>query len=385
MLPQRIYAEINLDTICQNVKNAMAKVGDARVMAIVKADAYGHGAVPVAKELSKIGVFGFGVATAKEALQLRRAGIENLILILGPVFEDDLAELIKQDISLTVFSLDAAQEISKAATALHKNAKIHIKVDTGMGRIGMQPDESSLSLLKEILALPHIEPQGIFTHFACADEMDKTSCLRQKEKFLHFIDMANAEGIHFQIRHMCNSAAIIDFEDDFLDMVRCGIMTYGLYPSDEVKKENLSLVPAMQIKSHVSFVKKVGPDFAVSYGSTYKTDKDTVIATVPVGYADGYPRALSNKGYVLIHGQKAQILGRVCMDQMMLDVTDIPNVKRGDQVVLIGRDGDETITMEDVANLAGSFNYELSCSISKRVPHVYEEGNHVLEVLDALD
>lgn len=385
MLPQRIYAEINLDAICQNVKAAMQKVGDARVMAIVKADAYGHGAVPVAKKLSQIGVFGFGVATAQEALQLRRAGIENLILILGPVFKDNLEELIEQDVSLTVFSLDAAKEISEAATNLHKNAKIHIKVDTGMGRIGMQPEESSIALLKAIAALPHMELQGIFTHFACADERDKTSCLQQKAKFLQFIQMAEAEGIHFPLRHMCNSAAIIDFEDDFLDMVRSGIITYGLYPSEEVKKENLPLVPAMQIKSHVSFVKSVGANFTVSYGSTYKTEKETVIATVPVGYADGYPRALSNKGYVLIHGQKAPVLGRVCMDQMMLDVTNIPNVQRGDQVVLIGRDGEETITMEDVANLAGSFNYELSCSISKRVPHVYEEGGKVVEILDALD
>lgn len=387
MLPERIYAKINLDAICQNVQTAMNKVGkNVKVMAIVKADAYGHGVVPVARALSEIGAYGFGVATAKEALQLRRSGIQNLILILGPVFWCDYAELIQNDISMTVFTKEMAEEIEAAAAKLSKKAKIHIKVDTGMGRIGMQPEQESIAILKDILSFEHIELEGIFTHFACADEADKTSCLHQKELFLNFIQMAEKEGIHFPIRHMCNSAAIIDFDDDYLDMVRSGIITYGLYPSEEVQKEKFPLSPAMELKSHVSFVKTVGKDFTVSYGSTYKTTNEkTVIATVPVGYADGYPRSLSGKGFVLIHGQKAPILGRVCMDQMMVDVTNIPNVQCEDEVTLIGYDGAAHISMEEVADPAGSFNYELACNISKRVPRVYIRNGEIAEVIDALD
>ena len=386
MIPQRIYAKINLDAICHNVKLAMQKVGaSTRLMAIVKADGYGHGAVAVAKTLVSLGVYGFGVATAQEALQLRKAGIQNLILILGPVFGADEEELIRQNIAFTVFTVEEAEEIEAAAAKLQKKAKIHLKIDTGMGRIGMQPNADSLPIIEQILQLPHLEVEGIFTHFACADEKDKTSCLLQKEKFLSFLHLCEQSGITFPLRHMCNSAAILDFNDDFLDMVRCGIITYGLYPSDDVQKDKFPLQPAMEIKSHVSFVKTVEPNFTVSYGSTFVTTKQTTIATVPVGYADGYPRSLSGKGYVLIHGQKAPILGRICMDQMMVDVTQIPQVKRGDTVTVIGQDGNSYLSMDEVAKLAGSFNYELACNISKRVPRVYLQNGKIVGVLDALD
>ena len=386
MLAQRVYAEVNLDAICQNVQNVMQKVGQStKVMAIIKAGAYGHGAIPVAKALQEIGVFAFGVATAKEALALRRAGIQNGILILGPVFSEDLPRLLENNVSMTISCLDMAKEVEEVAALHHKNAKIHIKVDTGMGRIGLAANASSLNELRQILALSHIEAEGIFTHFACADEKDLTSCLHQKDLFLKFIKAAEEKGMHFSLHHMCNSAAIMEFKDDFLDMVRCGITTYGLYPSDEVQKENLALTPAMQLKSHISFLKTVPEGFAVSYGSTYITQKETKIATIPVGYADGYPRALSSKGEVLIRGQRAKIIGRICMDQCMVDVTDIPNVQRLDEVTLIGTDGKEHISIEEIAEVSGGFHYELLCGISSRVPRVYIQGGEVVSVLDALD
>lgn len=385
-LPNRVYAEINLDAICQNVQNAMDKVGkDTKMMAIIKTDAYGHGAVPVAKALNEIGTYAFGVATVEEAVQLRRAGIENPILILGYVFPADYELLIANDIMHAVFQYETAKALSEKAVSLSKTVKIHIKLDTGMGRIGMQTTEESLAEIEKIAALPNLQIDGIFTHFACADEADKTSCNRQKEKYLDFVQKLDARGVNIPIKHMCNSAGIIEFSENFLNMTRSGIMTYGLYPSEEVNKANLKLHPALQLKSHVAFVKTVGKGFTVSYGSTYVTDKEkTVIATVPVGYGDGYPRALSNKGKVLIHGQYAPIVGRVCMDQFMVDVTDIPNVKQGDTVTLVGTDGDKRISVEEVADNAYSFNYEFCCGINKRVPRVYIRNGEVQEIKEFL-
>lgn len=384
--PARVYAEIDLDAICRNVQSAMDKVGpDTRVMAVVKADAYGHGAVPVARALSEIGVYAFGVATAAEGVQLRQSGIEEPILVLGHVFPEEYELLFAHDLLFTVFQLEAAKQISDMAKNLHKTAKIHIKIDTGMGRIGFQPTEKSLAEIQQIAALPAIDLQGIFTHFACADESDKTSFYAQKESFTAFFERLEALGVQIPIRHMCNSAAVIDLADGFLNMVRCGILIYGLYPSDEVDAAHFPLVPAMQIKSRVAFVKTVGAGFPVSYGSTYTTEKETVIATVPVGYADGYPRALSGKGRVLVHGQYAKILGRICMDQFMIDVTDIPNVREGDTVTLVGADGDKRISVEEVADSAYSFNYEFCCGVAKRVPRVYIQGGRVSEIADTLD
>lgn len=385
-LPARVYAQIDLDAICQNVQNAMNKVGkETKMMAIIKTDAYGHGAVPVAKALNEIGTYAFGVATVEEAVQLRQSGIQNPILILGYVFPADYGTLLENDIMHAVFQFETAKALSDIAASCKKTAKIHVKVDTGMGRIGMQTTEESLSEIEKIAALPNIEIDGIFTHFACADEADKASCLRQKEKFLAFTKELDARGVQIPIKHMCNSAGIIEFSDNFLNMTRSGIMTYGLYPSEEVNKANLELTPALQLKSHVAFVKTVQKGFTVSYGSTYVTDKETtVLATVPVGYGDGYPRALSNKGRVLIHGQYAPIVGRVCMDQMMVDVTDIPNVKQGDTVTLIGKDGNNRISVEEVADNAYSFNYEFCCGINKRVPRVYIRNGQVQEIKEAL-
>lgn len=384
MLPKRVYAQINLDAICRNVRQVIEKVGPSvDVMAIVKTDAYGHGAVPVSKALEEIGVDAFGVATVEEALQLRKSGIDKPILILGYVFPDDYESIINYGICHAVFKYENALALSGKAVQMNETAKIHIKIDTGMGRLGFQPNGESIEEIKKISELPNIEIDGIFTHFACADEKDKTSCDKQKEIYLDFLKKLDTCGIKIPIKHMDNSAGIIDYNSDFLDMVRVGIMTYGLYPSDEVDKQ-FPLQPALELISHITFVKKVPEGFTVSYGSTYTTDKETEIATVSIGYGDGYPRSLSNKGKVLVNGQFAKIIGRVCMDQLMIDVTGM-NVKQGDEVIIIGKSGDKEITVEEVSNEAGSFNYEFCCGLNMRVPRVYIKNGKVSQIVNYLN
>ena len=371
MLPQRVYAKIDLDAICRNIKNAMDKVGkETKVMAIIKTDAYGHGAVPVAKALSEIGCYAFGVATAKEAVVLRKNGIKNPILILGYVFPQDYDDLINYEIMHAVFEYHTAKALSDEAVKLGKTAKIHIKLDTGMGRIGMQPTDESIEEIKKIYSLPNIEINGIFTHFACADEEDKTSCNNQKKKYLDFVGKLDKAGVEIPIKHMCNSAGIIEFDDNFLDMVRSGIMTYGLYPSEEVDKSKLELHPALELKSHIAYIKSVGPGFTVSYGSTFTSKSNMRIATVPVGYGDGYLRAYSGAS-MTVRGKRAPILGRVCMDQMMVDVTDIPGAQTGDEAVLLGRQGGDCIDADEMASWLDTISYEVLCSPSARVPRVY--------------
>ncbi len=374
MKPQRVYAQIDLEAICHNVRESMKKVGpDVKSMAVVKADAYGHGAVQVAQMLSGIGVYGFAVATVEEGVELRTSGLEKPILVLGHVFPDEWKRAISHDIAMPVSSYELAAQIDKAAHELDTPAKIHVAVDTGMGRIGFQPNEESVEEIKRIFTLKDIEPEGVFTHFACADCADKTSRNRQIAKFLDFTQKLSRAGCHFPIRHMCNSATVMEGTDDYLDMVRLGITIYGLLPSDEVNPANLDLRPAMSLVSHIAHLKTVGPGFTVGYGSTYTTTKpETTIATIPVGYADGYPRLLSNKGYVLIQGKHCPIVGRVCMDQFMADVSDLEDVQIGDEVVLIGRQGDDEIRVEDLSALCGRFNYEFVCDINKRVPRVYK-------------
>lgn len=384
MLPSRVYAEINLDAMCSNVSQALERMKPAKLMAIIKTDAYGHGAVRSAKALDEIGVYAFGVATPGEALELRRAEIKNPILILGYVFEEYFDRMIENDIDLALFDLNTAKLLNSHAEKLGKKARVHIKADTGMGRIGFQPCDESAEIIKEIAALNNIEIDGMFTHFACADSKDKASVNRQIERFTNFVAKVRSEGVSLPIVHCYNSASIVDFDKPLFDMVRCGIITYGLEPSDEVSKTNIKLQKVMSIKSHVAYVKKVGAGFTVSYGSTYVTDKETEIATIPVGYGDGYPRTLSNKGMVLIGGHFAKIIGRVCMDQFMVDVTGL-GVSRGDEVILMGSDGENSITAEEIGNLSGRFNYELVCDINKRVPRVYIKNGKIIAVDDALE
>ncbi len=375
MKPQRVYAQIDLDAICHNVKESIKKVGpDEKVMAVVKADAYGHGAVDVAQKLRGLGsVYAFAVATVEEGVELRENGISEPILVLGHTFPDNYKTAISYNITMAVFHYENAVEINEVAAMLHKKATVHVAVDTGMGRIGYQPNDESIEEIKKIFALPNLYPQGIFTHMACADMVDKTSRNNQIKKFLTFTEKLAENGCKFEIRHMANSATVMEGTDDYLDMVRLGITIYGLLPSDEVNPENLDLKPAMSIVSHVSHVKTVGPGFTVSYGSTYTTtDEHTTIATIPIGYADGYPRDLSNKGYVLIHGKKAPIVGRVCMDQFMVNVTDIPDVKQYDEVIIVGKQEDAEIRVEDLSELCARFNYEFVCDVNKRVPRIYK-------------
>lgn len=369
----RCYAEISLEAIGHNIREVKKRLPEGvKLLGVVKANAYGHGAVPVASYLENQ-VDYFATATIEEAVELRENGISAPILILGYVSPSQYGDLVEYDITQTIDSYAQALALEKEVARQNRKAKAHLAVDTGMTRIGFQVTEHDADEAAKIADLPHIELEGMFTHFSCADQEDKTYCSMQMEKYDKMTALLAERGVTIPLRHICNSAGIMEFDDHRFEMVRSGIITYGIYPSEEVKKERLDLIPALSWKSHVIHVKEVGPGIGVSYGATYVTEKPmTRIATVSAGYADGYPRALSNQGCVLIHGKKAPIIGRICMDQMMVDVTDIPDVQVEDVVTLVGTDGDETITIEEIANPAARFDYEMLCDISSRVTRVYK-------------
>ena len=370
---ERVVAEIDLAAIRANLSAIHVRLGDRTpVMAIIKADAYGHGAVRVARAIDDL-VAAYGVAVADEALELREAGIRKPILILGYVEPCRYRELVRNHISPAIFSYEAAAALSEAAVLERRKATLHLAVDTGMTRIGLHPTDESIAVIRRIAALPGLYIEGMFTHFACADMADKTSARRQHDIFIDFCGRVSHAGISVPIFHCSNSAGIMEFEDAHMDMVRAGIILYGLYPSDEVDQSVLKLQPALSLRARITHVQHVPAGTGISYGSTFVTARDSVIATVPVGYADGWPRALSNKGRVLVRGQFAPIAGRVCMDQFMIDVTDIPGVRPGDVATLIGKDGANEIPIEEPAALAGSFQYELPCVLSKRIPRRYLE------------
>ncbi|MCM1254355.1 MAG: alanine racemase [Clostridium sp.] len=382
MEDQRICARVDLDALHANIE-AIEKIisPGAKIMGIIKANGYGHGAAPIGKELEKIDtVFGYGVATAKEALTLREAGLKKPILILGYTFAECYEELIEQDISMAVFRYDTLEELSACAAKLGKKAKIHIKVDTGMSRIGVFPDESGLTFVKKALSYDTLTIEGIFTHFARADEKDKSFAKKQFDRISQFWnDIEIQTGYRIPIKHCANSAGIMELPKTHMDMVRAGIILYGLWPSDEVEKEKIALRPVLSLKSHIVHIKEIEKGTSVSYGGIYTADRPMRIATIPVGYADGYPRALSDKGYVLIHGKKAPILGRICMDQFMVSVDDIPQAQPLDEVTLIGKDGAEEITMETLGDLSGRFNYEFACGLGERVPRIYIKKGKICE------
>jgi alanine racemase len=378
----RVYADIDLDAIYENVKNAKALLKkDTKMMAIVKADGYGHGAVEVARQIDEL-VDAYGVAILEEGIELRKAGFTKPILILGYTPKPLYPAMIRYDIATAVFTMEMAKEISDTAVAMHKNANIHIKLDTGMSRIGFAITKESKEIIEQIAKLPGIEIKGCFSHFARIDEKDKTTANEQFAKFTKMVNALEKDGVDLGIRHISNSAGIMEAPEVQMDMVRNGICLYGLYPSEEVQKERLPLKPAMELKAYVSYVKTLEPGVEIGYGGTYTTTKKTRVATIPVGYADGYSRCLSGKGSVLIHGKKAPILGRVCMDQFMVDVTDIDNVCVGDRVTLFGKDGDSCITIEEISAMAHSFNYEFVCDIGKRIPRVYYRHGKVIETKD---
>lgn len=371
---QRGYVEVNLDAIIHNAKQCKNQVSkDTKVLAVIKANAYGHGSIEVATALEEVDeVFGFAVADAGEAKELREKGIKKPILIIGYTFPYALPMLIEEDIRSTMFRDDALMELNETALKLGRKAKVHIKVDTGMGRIGVTPDEKGLAYVCKAMSLEGIEVEGIFTHLATADMTDKTFARKQIATFEAFVaKVEEVSGKVIPIHHCANSATIIDMPDAGMDLVRAGIALYGMHPSNEVNVASLDLQAALSLHSHVVFCKELEEGMNVSYGGMYTTSKTTKIATIPLGYGDGYPRSLSNKGYVLIHGQKAPIIGRVCMDQMMVDVTHIDGVKDGDKVTLIGRNGDLVITAEELGEVSGRFNYELVCDLGKRLPRVY--------------
>lgn len=362
---------IDLDSISANI-DAIRKKVKVPVMAIIKADAYGHGAIPVARLLQEKCAF-FGVSSMLEALELRQAGLTTPILILGHTPVSAFPTAIREDIRPAIYRYEDALALSEAAVQAKKPARFHFVVDTGMSRIGFQVTQEDADLCAKIAALPGLQPEGLFSHFATADCEDLSRARCQAERFDAFYSMLTERGVKIPIRHLNNSAGLMNFDTHY-EMVRAGIITYGMYPSAEVSPKLLELHPALQWFSRVSHVKTLPPGREISYGGTYVTTKNTVVATIPVGYADGYRRNLSGRFHVLIGGRKAPILGRICMDQMMVDVTDIPNVRPGDQVTLVGTDGAETITIEEIAALADSFNYEFVCGISRRVPRIYVSG-----------
>lgn len=372
----RTEAAIDLDALDYNFDNTRKKLPDSvKLLCVIKADAYGHGAVAFAKHLDDKCDF-FGVACIEEAIELKKAGIKTPLLILGTVAHYNFDQVVENDIRIPIYSFDAAKALSDEAVKQNKTVKFHFCVDTGMSRIGFQVNEESADLCKKITELPNIYAEGLFSHFATADEKDLSKAINQREQFKKFISYLEERNIDIPIKHINNSAGIMNF-DEYFDMCRMGIITYGLYPSDEVDKSLLDIRPVMQWKTHISHIKTLENGREISYGGTYTVDGEKKIATIPVGYADGYPRCLSNKGKVLINGQFAPITGRVCMDQFMVDITGI-EAKEGDTVVLVGKSGENELSMEEVSEAAYSFNYELPCRITRRVPRTYYQNGELI-------
>ena len=380
----RLVAEINLDAIGENIRNIRTQIEPkTQLLAIVKADAYGHGALEVSRVCLYNGANQLAVATCDEGVALRESSIQVPILILGNTVEAEMEAMIKNRLTQAVFDYDIAKKISETAQRLNMTALVHIKIDTGMHRIGFAPTEENLDEIDKIFELPNIEVTGIFTHFATADEKDKTYTREQFEKFKFMTDGVEARGHKGLIRHCANSGAILDMPELQMDMVRAGIIIYGLYPSTEVSTD-VKLDPAMSVKTQVSYVKYLEAGESVGYGRTYFTDKRTKIATIPIGYADGYSRRLSNKGRVIINGEYCNIVGNVCMDQCMVDVTNVPDIKVGDEVVIMGKSGDKEVSCEEIANTVGTINYEIVCNVGKRVPRAFVKNGQVVYTVKAI-
>lgn len=364
------WAEIDLKAIKHNIGSIREAAAGARVMAVVKANAYGHGMLEVSRLCLEEGIDYLAVASLDEAMSLRDAGINVPILVLGYIPEEYASTIVANNIRVTIFNLSLARALSRAAVMLSKEAYLHIKIDTGMGRLGFLPDEKTLDIIGEIAALPGIKIEGIFTHFAEADIKDRSFTLEQLDIFKNFLMQLQERKIYIPIKHCSNSAALIEYPEAHFDMVRAGIVLYGLYPSSDVHREKLDIIPAMSFKSKISFIKTLPEGYTISYGRTYCCDKETKVATVPVGYADGYSRLLSNRARAVIRGTRVPLIGNVCMDQCMFDVTGIKDVKEGDEVILFGRP-EQGVTADNIAELMGIINYEVICSITSRVPRIY--------------
>jgi len=342
----------------------------SEIMAVVKANAYGHGALETAKVVLNNGATSLAVARVEEAKELRKAGIDAPILLLGYTPGNQFHEVLGLNLIQTVYSLEMAEALNSIAERSGRQAKVHIKVDTGMGRLGLTPGKPALEDVLKAARLPHLILEGIFTHFAAADSADKTYSLAQLELFISFLEELRKAGLEFPLRHCANSAALLDLPQTYLNLVRPGIIIYGLHPSDEIRN-SINLKPAMAFKTRIAQLRKVPAGYKISYGSTYQTSKPTNIAVISAGYADGYSRLLSSKGIVLVNGQRARVVGRVCMDQCMIDVGHINDVCTGDEVVLFGHSGTETIPVEEIAKLTGTISYEIVCMVNSRVPRFY--------------
>lgn len=376
-----VWAEINLDNLAFNMRQIRNKAKSKDIIAVVKADAYGHGALDIAPVLLENGATSLAVAVVSEGVELRRGGIECPIMVLGFTPPGLMDDLIKYDIQQTVFSYSYAKELSAIAEKNHKKARIHVAVDTGMGRIGFMPNKESVEEILKISKLPNIEIYGMFSHFSTADEKDKEYTNYQFAKFNEFYDALSNVGVKIKIRHIANSAAIIELPKTHFEAVRPGIILYGYYPSEEVDKNNIQLKPVMELKTNIAHIKKIPLGYYISYGRKFKSTRETVVATLPVGYADGYTRLLFNKAKVIINGQFAPVVGRICMDQCMVDVTDIKGeIKVGDEVILIGEKDGISINADHIAEMLGTINYEVICMISKRVPRVYIKDGEVVKI-----
>ncbi|MBQ7926593.1 MAG: alanine racemase [Lachnospiraceae bacterium] len=384
----RVYAEIDLDAIENNMKNMHAILDShTQMVAVVKADGYGHGSIPIARCLESLDfMYGFATATVEEAHILRNAGITKPIIILGYSFPYAYERIAMEELRPAVFSPEDLPLLQAAAAKVGKPIHVHVKVDTGMGRIGIMPNEQGLTFIKDLKSTEGLVVEGIFTHFAKADEAEREFTCRQIALFEEFVKRAETVlGYTVPIKHCSHSAGILDWPEANYDLVRAGITMYGLYPSDQVNKEAAKLQAALSLYSHITYIKTIQPGQTVSYGGTYEAQRPTRVATVPVGYGDGYPRSLSNKGYVLIEGKRAPIIGRVCMDQLMVDVSEIPKAQVYSKVTLLGRDGQEQITAEMLGDLSGRFNYELVCDLNKRIPRVYRHRNQIVETRDCFN
>ncbi len=382
----RAWAEINLDNIAHNIREIRRITNkNAELMGVVKADAYGHGVMEVTRTLLDNGVTRLAVSMLDEAIQLRNNGISAPILVLGYTDPIRVNEIIENDVTQSVFSHELAQALSDEAVRQGKKVKIHIKIDTGMTRIGFLPGYNAVKNVAQINSLPNIIIEGLFTHFATADEKDREYTLSQFEKFISICSELQRIGIHIPVKHCTNSGGIIEYPQMHLDMVRPGIIIYGMYPSEEVDKTKMHLKPAMTLKANVILVKEVENNTSISYGRIFTTQRTSKIATIPIGYADGYTRRLSNKGKVLIHGEYAPVVGRICMDQCMVDVTDLNcAVEVGDEVVLLGEQEGNIITAEDVASSIDMINYELVCIVGKRIPRAFIQSGKISKILNYL-
>lgn len=380
-----VWAEINLDNLAHNIREVRDHTKkDSLVTAVVKADGYGHGSVQIADTFLENGADRLAVAILTEAIELRKGGIDAPILILGYTPRGQFDKVVDYNLIQTIYDVEDARALSEIAAKDDKKATIHIKLDTGMGRIGFPSEEESVDKILEINKLPNIYVEGVYTHFAKADEKDKSHVRGQFEKYIDITNQLEDRGMAIDIKHVSNSASVIDLKDYSLDMVRAGVMIYGFYPSDEVDRESINLKPAMNLKARVSHVKTVPKGTGISYGQIFKTERESRIATLPLGYADGFTRLFTGKAEVYINGKRAKVVGRICMDQCMIDVTDVPDVKVGDEVVIFGYGKDGYPHADELAEMIGTINYEIVCMVGRRIPRVYVSEGEIIKVVDYL-